>query len=62
MGYANGDRVVTTGRIPLDNTKFVPAGLTGVVLGRDTDGKYKVAIDGEAEPWYLAGHEIRPVK
>ena len=59
MNYKNGDKVVTTGNIPHDNTKCVKAGLNGVVLGRDTDGKYKVAIDGETEPWYLAEHEIK---
>lgn len=59
MNYKNGDKVVTTGHIPHDNTKCVKAGLKGVVIGRDTDGKYKVAIDGEAEPWYLAEHEIK---
>lgn len=59
MNYKNGDKVVTTGNIPHDNTKCVKAGLKGVVIGRDTDGKYKVAIDGETEPWYLAEHEIK---
>ena len=59
MNYKNGDKVVTTGGIPHDNTKCAKAGLKGIVLGRDTDGKYKVAIDGEAEPWYLAEHEIK---
>ena len=59
MNYKNGDKVVTTGGIPHDNTKCIKAGLKGIVLGRDTDGKYKVAIDGEAEPWYLAEHEIK---
>ena len=59
MNYKNGDKVVTTGKAPLDNTKWVKAGLKGTVVGRDTDGKYKVKIDGETEPWYLAEHEIK---
>ena len=58
MDFKTGDRVVTTGNIPLDNTVVVRTGLKGTVTGRDTDGKYRVEIDGESEPWYLAEREI----
>lgn len=58
MKYKNGDKVVTTGRIPQDRTMAVKAGLKGIVLGNDTDGKYKVAMEGETLPWYLAENEI----
>ena len=58
MDFKTGDRVATTGSTPLDNTVVVRAGLKGTVTGRDTDGKYRVEIDGESEPWYLAEREI----
>ena len=44
--------------MPRDNTKYTRAGIRGIVIGRDTDGKYKVAIEGEIAPWYLAEYEI----
>lgn len=59
MEYKNGAKVVTTGSTPHDHTVVVRAGLKGVVVGRDTDGKYKVSIEGEAEPWFLEEHEIK---
>jgi len=60
--FKNGDSVITTGAIPRDNTKFVMAGIRGTVIGRDTDGKFKVAVEGETEPWYLDENEIKADK
>ena len=54
-----GDRVVTNGALPRDNTKQIMANRHGTVIGFDTDGKCKVQMDDEAEPLYIADHEIK---
>ena len=57
-----GDRVVTNGSTPRDNTKVLTPELYGTVVGYDTDGKNIVKMDGDSELSYIADHELNPTR
>lgn len=53
-----GDRVVTNGATPHDNTVVLMPNRKGIVVGYDTDGKNKVMMDGEDMPCFVADYEL----
>ena len=53
-----GEKVVTNGANPKDNSKMLLPKQVGIVVGYDTDGKNMVLMDNDKEPMFISDHEL----